>query len=256
MLINGQYVHIIYLLCSSHTFEDLIETENSKLTITDKYITIYKRYGNVYQFTYEPTEFNITKFQPRIEQQLIIDDIKHYYNKNKKCVIMIDGPTGSGKSMIGKLLAKQIDLKSTDYVPNIYDLNKGKNQGLLCETYNPTSAGDSIDIIYNTVEPTFENPLIIVIDEFDILLDKFHNKTMDLHKHVQHEVYDKKSWNKLFDDISINCYLHLIVILTTNKSKDNFTNICDDDYEDIKYKKYDSSYIRDDRINLFRTCKI
>ena len=132
---------------------------------------------------------------------------------------MISGSPGAGKSAMGILIAKELN-------------------GSLCKTYNPTNPGDNLENVYNQVNPTITNPLVLLIDEFDILLESFHNHQVVMHKNIPIEVYNKTTWNNLFDDISIKVYANVIVILTTNLTRETIE------------KNYDPSYIREKRINL------
>ena len=61
-----------------------------------------------------------------------------------------------------------------------------------------------------------------------------------MHKNIPIEVYNKTTWNNLFDDINLMLYPNLIVILTTN-----LTNTL------IK-EKYDLSYIRKGRVDIIK----
>jgi deoxyadenosine/deoxycytidine kinase len=136
---------------------------------------------------------------------------------------MISGKQGIGKSTMGILLANKL-------------------KGSLCKTYSPIEPGNKLESLYNKVDPTFNNPLIILLDEFDILIDAFHNNNIILHKNIPIEVHNKITWNSLFDDIKLKLYPNIIVLLTSNLSK-----------EDIEKKYKDKSYIREGRINMYHS---
>jgi len=59
-----------------------------------------------------------------------------------------------------------------------------------------------------------------------------------MHKNIPIEIYNKITWNNLFDDINLNLYPHLILILTTNLSKETLDS------------QYDSSYTRLGRVDI------
>jgi hypothetical protein len=60
-----------------------------------------------------------------------------------------------------------------------------------------------------------------------------------MHADMPTEVYNKTTWNTLLDDINIKLYPYVIIILTSNLSKDEI---------DLKY---DPSYIRNKRVNIY-----
>ena len=74
-------------------------------------------------------------------------------NNRPHLSIILWGKPGTGKSMIPILLAKKL-------------------KASLCDTFNPTEPGDSLSRLYNTVCPTSDNPLIIVLEEYDIYIKK------------------------------------------------------------------------------------
>jgi Holliday junction resolvasome RuvABC ATP-dependent DNA helicase subunit len=132
---------------------------------------------------------------------------------------MISGRPGTGKSSMGILIAKELN-------------------GSLCKTYDPTNPGDYLENVYNQVNPTDKNPLILLIDEFDILLHSLHNKLVVLHDDIPTEVSTKTKWNNLFDDLNLKLFPNLIVILTTNLTRKTIE------------KNYEKSYIRPGRVNF------
>jgi len=211
----------IYIITFHSIFEDLTKTSNEKKEeIVNENISLWYRDGNYYWFKYKKRLLNISSFISRETQESIILDIKQIYNKKRNCVAFINGNPGSGKSSIAILIAKNFN-------------------GHLCKTFIPTDPGDTIDRLYNQVEPTDDCPLIILLDEFDIILNKIHNNTIVPHKDIPTSVYDKITWNSFFDDISLGLYPNLIFILTTNKTKNQIEEF------------YDSSYIRKGRIDCY-----
>lgn len=210
---------LLYCLCTADQFKELKKKEDTVAIKTDKFINLYTRKGNYYHFYYKKRELNCTLFLIKTHQQNIIDKVVTCYKEKKKCVIMISGSPGAGKSAMGILIAKELN-------------------GSLCKTYNPTNPGDNLENVYNQVNPTITNPLVLLIDEFDILLESFHNHQVVMHKNIPIEVYNKTTWNNLFDDINLMLYPNLIVILTTNLTKT------------IIEEKYDPSYIRKGRVDI------
>jgi len=209
----------IYLLTSTKQYEELVKKEKDDKEDKKEEIILYERTGNFCWLEYIKRNFNVEKYSSRDHQDPIINTIINLYNNKKMCTAFIYGLPGSGKSMIGILLAKAV-------------------KGSLVRTFNPSEPGDSIISLYNEVSPGENNPLIIVFDEVDTMIDKIHNNKIIQHPNIPIQIQDKTSWNRFFDDIDLGLYPNTIFILTSNISID-----------DIGIK-YDNSYLRDGRINI------
>jgi len=212
-------VSILYCLCTASQFCKL-QKKSDSISTDDEIINLYTRKGNYYHLHYTKRDLVCTNFIARPKQETAISDIIEYYNQHNTCVSMISGEPGTGKSIMGVLIAKKLN-------------------GSLCKTYSPITTGDTLENIYNKANPTKENPLIILLDEFDIILHSFHENKIELHKDIPTEVYNKITWNNLLDDINMKLYPRLILILTSNLYKEQIE------------KKYDPSYIRDGRVNIY-----
>ena len=209
----------IYLLTSTKQYEELLKKKKDEKEEKKEEITLYERTGNFCWLEYSKRIFNVTKYNVRENQNLIINNIINLYNNKKFCTAFIYGLPGTGKSMIGILLAKAV-------------------KGSLVRTFNPSEPGDSIISLYNEVSPSEDNPLIIVFDEADIMIDKIHNNKIIQHQSIAIQIQDKTSWNRFFDDIDLGLYPNIILILTSNISID-----------DIGIK-YEDSYLRGNRVNI------
>src|SRR5207253_2410237 len=97
--------------------------------------------------------------------------------------------------------------------------------------------GDNIDLIYNTVCPSEDKPLIIVFEEADIMITAVHNNLIEKHKHISIQVSNKTTFDTFFDSIDRGIYPYLILVMTSNKS-DGYIN------------SMDKSYLREGRTNL------
>jgi len=76
------------------------------------------------------------------------------------------------------------------------------------------------------------------MDECDTLIDNIHNKNVVLHKDIPTSVMDKQSFNSFLDQIDIGLYYNMILLLISNKSR-----------EEIHKKYNDWSYLRDGRVH-------
>ena len=79
-----------------------------------------------------------------------------------------------------------------------------------------------------------EAPLIIVLEEVDILINNIHESTVRQNKDVPTSVHDKTTWSSFLDDMIF--YKRLIVIMTSNTSKESIDAL-------------DTSYLREGRIH-------
>jgi len=192
-----------------------IVIDNCKLSTN---ISIYERMGNYYNFYYEKRMFNMNKYYPSIQQKNILESITQLYNKQKRASIFISGDPGTGKSMIGFFLAKELNAK-------------------LCRTFNPTDPGDTMIKLIRDLEPIFESPVIIVLDEANILIRKI-TDNINSHKNIPILVYDKITFNRYMDDMMF--YENVILILTSNEPKKSMDDI-------------DESYLRKGRIDEYFT---
>ena len=192
------------------------ETYNNKDKKKSK-IKFYERQGNFFWLTYNNRDINVEKYVARDNQKEVISSLKKEYKKSSNVVSVIHGDPGSGKSMIPILLAKELN-------------------GYLCDSYNPTEPGDDIAIIYNTIMPSVEKPLILVLEEFDIIIHRIHNNLIQSHKHIPIQVKDKTSWNTLLDRIDRGLYPNMFFLLTSNS-------------DPVIIDKLDSSYLRKGRVS-------
>jgi len=181
-----------------------------------KGIKLLSREGGYEYFRYESRfiDFDMT---PRDDQNKTIELIDSWYKVHKKCVVLIAGPTNTGKSMIGFLVAK-------------------KYNGTLCTSYNPSDPGDYFSVLYERASPTLECPLVVLINEVDGILCEITRNTVRRHRRVPTVIRDKQTWNNFFDMFK-HIYPNTVIILTTN-------------IEIAELNAIDDSYLRDERINI------
>jgi hypothetical protein len=211
----------IWMIATAVTYESLLEDEarppKNEAKVLKEPISIYERLGSFHHPWFKKRNFTLQSILPRPNQAKVIDQMKEHLDRVGHTVAYLYGPPGSGKSMIGLLLA------------NIYN-------GSYCNTLRPWQPGDSLAALYSEVEPTAGQPLIIAFDEIDDPLIKIHSG-IDAHKSLPILVHDKPSWNHMLDEIQRGMYPNMIIIMTSNKTPEFIREI-------------DPSYIREGRVDL------
>lgn len=156
------------------------------------------------------------------QQTSVIDRMKNMAQMScdngfgNRLVVMMSGPSGTGKSQIAKQFAKSIN-------------------ATLCDDFNPTYAGENFVSLIETIKPTRKNPLVILFDEGDKIITKIHTETLKDHEFFVTPVVDKASYNTFMDRIGEND--NVFVIFTMNSR-----------FNDID--ALDKSYTRSCRIDL------
>lgn len=159
-------------------------------------------------------------FEPYDCQQKIMEQIIDSYKDNKFfiCRSLIYGEPKKGKSFIGKLLAHEFE-------------------SAYCFDIKLDSPGTQLLNLWETFKPEEKKPLIVQIDEFDILIKKCHEqKIVNKHDWLKTMVYDKQSYNTFISEYLI-CLPYVIYLFTMNSTPEEIN-------------KLDNSYIRENRIDL------
>jgi hypothetical protein len=209
----------LYILLRKDNYSSVCLSKIEKINEEkkDETINIWFRRGNYFWLEYEKRAITI-ELTPHANQKYIIEEIAKYYNEHERGVFFITGSPGGGKSTMLGLLGKHF--KSN-----------------ICKKLRLTEPGDTMDYLYNKVEPTKESPLIVLFDEIDHMIDKVHNNKIAPHKHIPIEIYDTNTYNTFFDDINDGLYPYLIILLTSNKRN----NSIDDELHPC--------YLREGRVN-------
>jgi hypothetical protein len=197
--------------------------EKDNLGKPEQKIKVWERQGNFFHFHYYNRMFDISLFEPRDNQTIVVNQIKDFYEKNRYCVVLLYGEKGTGKSMIPILLAKS--MCSTPDIVNF------------CDTFRPTDPGDSFNSLYAHLNPSKDSPLIVVLEEFDITINQLHYNKIVPHKHIPISVIDKSTWNQFLDRFDRKYFPWVILVMTSNISPHMINAL-------------DPSYIRDGRVNL------
>jgi len=210
----------IWMIATTETYKRL--TNQETITAGDKNIkqkepiTILQRTGHFYQLDFAE-RFMAIGFTPNQSQAAIIDKINLRFQKTGNCVVFLHGLPGTGKTMVGLLLADQLS-------------------GKICNTLRPWQPGETLAALHNEAGPTRERPLIVCMDEIDDALTAIHG-VIPPHKNIPIPVKDKQGWNTLLDEINRGMYPWTILLLTSNRDPDFIRSL-------------DPSFIRAGRVNI------
>jgi hypothetical protein len=154
------------------------------------------------------------------EQDIVISKMKSMVQtsveKNiNRLVVMIAGPSGTGKSHIAKQFAKSMN-------------------ATICDDFDLTGAGENFALLIKTVNPTRAKPLVVILDEHDKTIERIHAGIKE-HEFFVIPVMDKASYNKFMD--RLDDYDNVFVIITMNSTFDAIDNL-------------DPSYTRCGRVDL------
>jgi Cdc6-like AAA superfamily ATPase len=224
------YIHIIisdhkntknmYILIRENQYKSIIKKID--ITSTEKYIDIYDRNGCYFDINYQKRCIKISNKEPKNEQLEIINNIINGYKKYNNYIVLIYGKPGSGKSWVPLFLANNMlnEFKIVNYV----------------KSFNPSHPGDHFSQLYNKINPTENSPLIVLLDEVDIIIKDFHENKIIRHRDIPIQVSNKIGWNSFLDDFDQSFYPHVILIMTSNQHIDYFDNL-------------DKSYMRKGRVH-------
>ncbi len=218
--------YTIYMISTESSYKKLTaDIEEGEQTITvipdtktppSSKISVVDRTGSFSNVWFRKRDRSLHN-TPNASQATILSIIKKHHTQYRHTVAYIYGPPGTGKSMIGLLLAKELN-------------------AVFCNSFKPWQPGDTLGMLYSEIEPSQKNPLILVFDEFDSVLERLH-EGIQQHKNIPITVRDKPGWNYLLDEIQRGMYQDLILILTSNKNPHYINSL-------------DPSYIRANRVDI------
>ena len=212
-----------WFITVSSSYEKLTKETNAIDTVVlsstkcdEPLIEVYERLGSFQSIWFKKRLF-ANRMRPQLEQSLVLEKILDYFNLRSRLVVFLHGPPGTGKSILGIMLASKLG-------------------GSYCNTLRPWQPGDSLGSTYSEIEPTSSKPLILAFDEVDSALIAIHNGIPD-HKAMPISVQNKTGWNRMLDEIGRGLYPHLILLLTSNSGPELLDGL-------------DPSYIRKGRVDL------
>jgi len=206
---------VIYILTTKKYYTSITKLEEDK---NDMDVKIWERNGPYFNIYWTSRKYNGKIFEPRPYQKKIIKKITKQYNRDNKSVGFIYGASGLGKSIIPLILACKLDCH-------------------ICYDHNPSEPNDTLQLLYNSVCPTKEKPLILVMDEGDILIKKLHDGKISANKYIPIQMSNKSGFNSYFDRIDNGLFPYLIILLTSNTDIDEINSI-------------DPSYLRKGRFDI------
>lgn len=200
---------------------EIVKTSNKKQKNEKckkiKYLHKTGWYGNIH-FCSRDVDIKNDNFNET--QKNLYENIMNFYNENNYVKVFISGNIGEGKTYFSYLLAKYLNC-------------------FLCDSFDPTEPSSTLDNVYSSVDHKYNKPLIILIDEVDIIFSKITDSEPLYHKKYPIMIKNKIDWNSFLDKIEYGLYKNIILILCSNNTKQEMDN------------KYDKSFLRTGRINIF-----
>lgn len=209
------------------------KNKNKLLSNEKKTITLFIREGSYYNLSYLPNNYKAPKklFPPRVTQTLIINEIMNMYDLDihPYVRVLLCSKPGFGKSILAIHLC--------------YELLNRYDKVSFVTTWSPTDPNDSFIRMYNKIKPSVKAPLVILLDEIDIMVTTMLEGKIILSdaSPMPIEIRNKKEWNTFFDSFDIEIYKYVIVIMTSNKHTSYFNNL-------------DPSLLREGRIDIVKDC--
>ena len=215
-----------YILGHRNLFKKYLSIEDETPVTLDpekKPITVFEREGAFWRISYSKLHIVFKKMEPMHSQMAAIERIAENYKEKKYSTTLLHGPPGCGKSMVGILLAKHF-LKTCSKV-------------YFVDSFVPTDPGDEFIKLYTRVSPTQSSPLILLVEEVDVMIEKIHEGKVETHKDLPVQIKNKPDWNSFLDRFDRERFPFVILLMTSNR--------------DIGwFNEKDPSYFREGRVNL------
>lgn len=152
----------------------------------------------------------VQSHKPTTSQEAISEDIINMAKTSQKngysynTVVYLHGPSGCGKSTIADIIGEKINAK-------------------VCSDHRPDHPGDYLDHLITRANPSKTKPLIVVINEFDDMVDKFDHPVIAEKSDVQTRVTDESTFHDYLDRLSD--YENCLFIFTGNKHIDKLNPV-------------------------------
>lgn len=173
-------------------------------------VLLYNRENPFWSLTYKKTVMPRKSIREHEVQRRIINEIIADFHDRTYSVALLCGPPGLGKSMTAELLAQRL-------------LEDHKCESVaFTDSFCPTDPNDSFTALYELVGPTASKPLVVLLDEIDVIYDQIMSGTIQAHKHMPIMFRSRTDWNKFFDKFDRLRYPHVILVITSNRPKRHF----------------------------------
>jgi hypothetical protein len=165
-------------------------------------LEVLMRHGCYKNFYYAPLKIDVAHIEPIGAQLPATEAIVAFYRKNHRCACFISGVPNAGKSVTGYLVAKALGAK-------------------YCHSFNPLDPGDRLSTLITDANPCQDNPLVIVLEEADRMVQAIQTGKGRFNRDVPTMVHDKSTWCSFLDDFVF--YNHTVLILTSNSTKEQLS---------------------------------
>ena len=225
----------IFILTRPSFYESLIEHAESAIIMKEEFvlpvkettkIDVLMRAGNYKNIYYRTQRLDLSHINAIGDQKQIVDDIIELYKNQGRVSVFIDGVSHAGKSSIGYIVAKQLG-------------------GKYCHTFNPSDPGDNLSIVLSDANIE-DAPLVLVLEEVDILLENIHQSSIKPNKELPISVHNKSTWTSFLDDMFF--YRKIILIMTSNKSKNEIDKM---DIAYLRKGRIHANYSMPNQLNLY-----
>ena len=82
------------------------------------------------------------------------------------------------------------------------------------DSFNPFQPGDYFNSLYNKVSPDRNSPMIVVLEEIDMLITKMHDNSLMPHRDIPTQITNKTDWNQFFDRFDRLQFPYVYFIMT------------------------------------------
>ena len=200
---NEKKQKTLYLIINRKKYKILKNHVDSKRFNVDENndkpvkVKIWNCKGNKWWREYESIVVDWSHLNPYPNQIKVVEEIIKAYHKSRhqSLVVYAYGPSGTGKTNIGYLIAKHF--KSHYF-----------------NGWKPTSEGNRFSDARLSINPEKDSPLIVGVNEINHIVYKLDK--MKPVKDVEREFDGKEDWNNFFDSFGIGFYQNSIIIATGN----------------------------------------